>query len=114
MFLTPLARLRLAGRLCRMSTWLILAIRCVVCICLFFALYSPDTSNTNSTQLLALLALLGIVVIFVFFVSLFLFALGTLLEYLAAADSNGKSTSQRELGAQESSDEHVEITSLPH
>lgn len=113
MFLTPLSRLRVAGRLCRTGAWLILAIGVFVCICLFFAIYSSNGSNSDPSQLLPLLALSGIVVLFIFFFFVFLFAVGALLEYIAAADISMRPISQREPNSQEPNYEHVEIRSLP-
>ena len=118
MFLTPLARLRLAGRLCRLGSWFILAVGLSVSICLFFAIYSSymaDPSPNSPAPPLPLLvsfALSGIIVINASFFFILLFAVGAWLEYRSTQqDSQEKQRSQNT--DRETNDEHVEIISLP-
>ena len=47
MSLTALARLRLAGRLCRLGSWFILAVGLIASICLFFAIYTSYTNDPS-------------------------------------------------------------------
>ena len=116
MFLTALARLHLAGRLCRLGSWFILAVGLSVSICLFFAIYNSFTNDPgpNSLAPIPLMALLvsfalsGIIVIFTSFFFIFLFAVGAWLEYRSTTQD-----SQEKQSSQETNDEHVEITSLP-
>src|SRR5215469_1495929 len=114
MSLTALARLRLAGRLCRLGSWFILAVGLIVSIGLFFAIYRSftDDPSPNSPpypiQLLVSFAFPGIIVIFTSFFFSFLFAVGAWLEYIST-----KQDSQEKQRSQETNDEHVEITSLP-
>lgn len=107
MLLTPLARLRLAGRLCRLGAWLIIVAGLAVSICMFFITYNPDPYNLDPRQLLTSLAVSGIIAILVFFFFIFLFALGALLEYVGTTSGSIKQSSQ------ERSDTEIEITSLP-
>ena len=117
MSLTALARLRLAGRLCRLGSWFILAVGIIVSICLFVSFYSsymadPGPSTTVPIPLLVSCALSGIIVLFTAFFFIFLFAVGTWLEYTSAQqDSQEKQRSQTT--DRETNYEHVEITSLP-
>ncbi len=119
MSLTALARLRLSGRLCRLSSWLILAVGLIVSICLFFVIYSSymtDPSPNSPTPPLATwlvsFALSGIIVIFTSFFFIFLFAVGAWLEYISTKqDSQEKQSSQKT--DRETDYEHVEIISLP-
>lgn len=107
MTLTPAARLHLAGRLCRIGAWLIIAAGCAVSITLFVVSYNPNPYNTDPRQLLTSLALSGIVAIICFFFFIFLFAVGALLEYVGTTGVDTK-RSERDMD-----DDHVEITSLP-
>ena len=114
MSLTPLARLRLAGRLCRLGSWFILAVGLIASICLFFAIYSsymadPGPSTTVPIPLLVSFALSGIIVLFTSFFFVLLFAVGAWLEYIST-----KQDSQEKQSSQQTDYEHVEITSLPH
>jgi membrane protein implicated in regulation of membrane protease activity len=120
MSLTDLARLRLAGRLCRLGSWFILAVGLIASICLFFAIYNsfmadPGPSTTAPIPLQALqvsFALSGIIVIFTSFFFILLFAVGAWLEYTSTKqDSQEKQSSQNT--DRETNYEHVEITSLP-
>ena len=119
MSLTALARLRLAGRLCRLGSWFILAVGLIVSVCLFFAIYSSymaDPSPNSPTPPLATwlvsFALSGIIVLFTAFFFILLLAVGVWLEYRSTQQA-----SQEKQGSQntdrETHDEHVEITSLP-
>src|SRR5690349_7770539 len=96
MSLTALARLRLAGRLCRVGSWFILAVGLIVSICLFFATTSdPGPNGPNLIQWLLSFALTGIVVLFTSFFCIFLFAVGAWLEYRSTQqDSQEKQSSQ--------------------
>ena len=77
MFLTALARLRLAGRLCRFGSSFILAVGLIVSICLFFAITSdPGPNGPSPIQWLLSFAFPGIVVLFTSFFCLLLFAVG--------------------------------------
>ena len=117
MSLTALARLRLAGRLCRLGSWFILAVGLIVSVCLFFAFYSsymadPGPGGLNPTQWLISFALPGIIVLFTSFCFILFFAVGAWLEYLSTQqDSQEKQSSQQT--DRETNDEYVEITSLP-
>ena len=119
MSLTPLARLRLAGRLCRLGSWFILAVGLSVSICLFFAIYSsymadpsPNSPAPPLPLLLVSFALSGILVFFTSFFFILFFAVGAWLEYTSTKqDSQEKQSSQKT--DQETNYEHVEITSLP-
>ena len=117
MSLTALARLRLAGRLCRLGSWFILAVGLIVSICLFFAIYNsftadPGPNNPEPIQLQVSFALSGIIVIFTSFFFILLFAVGAWLEYRSTQqDSQEKQSSQNT--DRETNYEHVEITSLP-
>jgi len=117
MSLMALARLRLAGRLCRLGSWFILAVGLIVSSCLFFAFYSaymadPGPSTTVPIPLLVSVALSGIIVLFTSFFFILLFAVGAWLEYRSTQqDSQEKQSSQTT--DQETDYEHVEITSLP-
>jgi hypothetical protein len=117
--LTALTRLRLAGRLCRLGSWFILAIGLSVSICLFFAIYnsymadpSPNSPTPPLPLLLVAFALSGIIVLFTSFFFILFFAVGAWLEYTSTQqDSQEKQRSQQT--DRETNDEHVEITSLP-
>ena len=117
MSLTALARLRLAGRLCRLGSWFILAVGLIVSICLFVTIYSsftadPGPSTTVPIPLLVSFAFPGIIVLFTSFFFILLFAVGAWLEYRSTQqDSPEKQSSQQT--DRETDDEHVEITSLP-
>ena len=115
MSLTALARLRLAGRLCRLGSWFILAVGLMVSICLFFAIYNSfmaDPGPSPTAPLLVSFAFSGIIVIFTSFFFILLFAVGAWLEYLSTTqDSQEKQSSQQP--DRETDYEHVEITSLP-
>lgn len=119
MSLTALARLRLAGRLCRLGSWFILAVGLSVSICLFFAIYSsymadpsPNSPAPPLPLLLVSFALSGILVFFTSFFFILFFAVGAWLEYTSTQqDSQEKQRSQQT--DRETNDEHVEITSLP-
>jgi hypothetical protein len=118
MSLTALARLRLAGRLCRLGSWFILAVGLIVSSCLFFVIYtsyrndpSPN-SPPDPIPLLVSFALSGIIVLFTSFFFILLFAVGAWLEYRSTKqDSQEKQSSQNT--DRETDYEHVEITSLP-
>ena len=115
--LTALARLRLAGRLCRLGSWLILVVGLLVSICLFFVIYTsfmndPGPNSPAPIPLLVSFALSGIIVINAFFFCILLFAVGAWLEHISTKqDSQEKQSSQKT--DRETIDEHVEITSLP-
>ncbi|MBO0796426.1 MAG: hypothetical protein J2P36_36515, partial [Ktedonobacteraceae bacterium] len=60
MSLTALARLRLAGRLCRRGSWFILAVGLIVSICLFFAVTAdPGPGGLSPIQQLLSFAFPG-------------------------------------------------------
>jgi hypothetical protein len=118
MSLTALVRLRLAGRLCRLGSWFILAIGLFVSICLFFAIYtsymadpSPNSPTPLATWLVSF-ALSGIIVLFTSFFFLFLKAVGAWLEYRSTQQDSQEKQSSQETD-RETNDEYVEITSLP-
>ena len=113
MSLTALARLRLAGRLCRLGSWFILAVGLIVSSCLFFVIYTSFTNDPGPNSpypipLLVSFALSGIIVINASFFCILLFAVGAWLEYRST-----KQDSQEKQSSQETNYEHVEITSLP-
>lgn len=107
MLVTPLARLRLASKLCGLGAWLALVTGLTVTICVFFATYTPDSSDVSLRPLLASLALSGFLALLTGFFSLFLFAVGAFLEYVGTA---GLGTQQ---SRQQRSDAEIEITPLP-
>jgi hypothetical protein len=113
MSLTALARLRLAGRMCRFGSRFILAVGLIVSICLFFAMTSdPGPNGPSPIQWLLSFAFPGIVVLFTSFFFILLFAVGAWLEYMSThQDSQEKQRSQQT--DRETKYEHVEITSLP-
>ena len=113
MSLTALVRLRLAGRLCRLGSWFILAVGLIVSICLFFAVTAdPGPGGLDPTQWLLSFAFPGIVVLFTSFFFLLLFAVGAWLEYRSTQQDSQEKQSSQETD-RETNYEHVEITSLP-
>ena len=116
MFLTPLVRLRLAGRLCRLGSWFILAVGLIVSICLFFVIYNsfmndPGPNSPAPIPLLVSFALSGIIVINASFFFLLLFAVGAWLEYRSTQQDSQEKQSSQETD-RETNGEHVEITWL--
>lgn len=107
MFLTPLARLRLASRLCRISSWLVLLAGMATSLCLFVITYTPELSDAGPRLLLSSLALSGLVAMVACFFFVCLFSAGAFLEYVSTIDLGIKQK------VRERSDEDVEITPLP-
>lgn len=113
MSLTALVHLRLAGRLCRLGSWFILAVGLLVSICLFFAVTAdPGPDGLSPIQWLLSFAFPGIVVLFTSFFFLLLFAVGAWLEYRSTQQDSQEKQSSQETD-RETHYEHVEITSLP-
>ena len=94
MFSMPLARLRLAGRLCRLGAWLIIVVGLVISTFTFFVTYYPSPYYFDPRQLLIPLAISGMVAILIFFFFICLFAIGALLDYVGTAGINTKQSSQ--------------------
>ena len=117
MSLTALARLRLAGRLCRLGSWFILVVGLIVSSCLFFAIYTSFTNDPGPNSpypipLLVSFALSGIIVLFTSSFFILLFAVGAWLEYRSTQQDSQEQQSSQQTD-RETDYEHVEITSLP-
>lgn len=100
---TALSRMRLAGKLCRLGAWIIVAAGLAVIVFYIIITVSSNQENPGQNlngQLTSYIIgfLMAIPVLFFF---LALTAMGALLEYLST-----------ERAPQETSDERVEITSL--
>jgi len=98
-----LSRMRLAGKLCRLGTWIIAGVGLAAIAFYFIATISNNQGNPGQNlegELISYMILFLIAIPILFFM-LILTALGALLEYLGTARN-----------LHESSDEHVEITSL--
>lgn len=105
---TPLARMRFVGKLCRLGAWIILALG-IAAIILFYllstnALNGPGNGpggGPSLNDLFTTLVFIFLMAILVSFFSLILYAAGTLLSYLS-----------REKEILQESDEPVTVMSL--
>ena len=109
MVVTPLARLRLASKLCGLGAWLVLVTGLMVSICLFSATYTPDPSDASLRPLFTSLALSVFIGVLTFFFFLFLFAVGAFLEYIGTAGPGTQQSGQE----RKDNDAEIKITSLP-
>lgn len=106
-FSTALARMRLAGRLCRLTAWLILLMGLAASIYLsFFVINGPNNqASLDPRQVLLSSAIAILIAIPVFFFFVFLFAVGAFLDYM--------SLRQDTQHTQVKDEDRVEITALP-
>jgi len=106
-FSTALARMRMAGRLCRLTAWLILLVGLAASIYLsFFVINGPNNQGSlDPRQVLLSSAIAILITIPVFFFFVFLFAVGAVIDYMSLRQSTHQTQMKDE--------DRVEITTLP-
>ncbi len=103
--LSPLSRMRFAGKVCKLGAWLIAAKGLIVIVLIYFvtigANNGPGNNGPTPNDLFTIALFMLIVAILTSFFSLILYAAGTLLIYMGT-----------EKNTRQESDELVKITSL--